>query len=182
MQKFKGDDIENKYIASGTPLMDMLSTAKDEFFADAYNAGPLGDLLHDINRSPLANAITLEVFRTSFNTIYEAFRKSGSFESYLTVFRKIFGDDVDVEFTVSAPGKLTIDIVAQHLEENFFVARHVSHNVYAFDNVIYYDDTDQGYILFQSVKGFKTQYELEQMLFELVPDGIFTDINLTFGV
>ncbi len=182
MQNFKGDAEELKYIASGNPLMDMVSLAKDEFFDGAYSCGPLGDLLHDINRSPLANAIALDIFRGSFNTIYEAFRSSGTFESYLTVFRDIFGDDVGVTFTVPAPGKLQIDIVAQDLVEDLFVERHIAFESYLYDHVIWYDGSGSGDILFQSVKGFKTQYELEQMLFELVPDGIFTQITLTFGV
>ncbi len=184
MQKYKGDAIEQKYINSGTPILDQLSMAKDDFYAGAYDCGPLGDLLHDIKRSPLANAITAEIFRTSFNTIYEAFRVSGSFESYLTVFRKIFGDDVEVDFTVTAPGKLSIDITAEHIEESNFVARHIVSNAYLYDNVIWYDGVDDpgGNIIFQSVKGFKTQYELEQMLFEMVPAGIFTTITLSFGV
>jgi hypothetical protein len=182
MQKFKNDDIENKFIDAGSPILDQLSMAKDDFFDGCYDTGPLGDLLHQGDRSPLSNAIDLAIFRTSFNTIYQAFIVSGCFESYLTVFRKIFGDDVEVDFTVPAPGKLTIDIVAQHLEESEFIARHIVEDEYIFDEVVYYDDDGTDSIIFQSIKGFKTQYELEQMLFEMVPAGIFTDINLTFGV
>lgn len=183
MQKFKNDDIENKYIASGSPIMDLLTIAKDEFFDGAYSCGPLGDLLHNIARSPLADAIAPDIFRTSFNTIYNAFVTAGTFESYLTVFADIFGADVGVTFTVPAPGKLDIDIVAQDLTEDDFVARHIEFDAYLYDDVIWYDQTpDNGNIVFQSVKGFKTQYELEQMLFELVPDGVYTTITLTFGV
>jgi hypothetical protein len=183
-QKFKNDAIELKYVNSGLPIFQQLSMALDDFLAGAYNAGPLGDILHNINRSPLANAISLDIFRTSFNTIYNVFRSSGTFESYLTVFRDIFGSDVGVTFTVPAAGKLDIDIVAQNLLEDDFVARHISFETYLFDNVVWWDGTtsDGGNILFQSVKGFKTQYELEQMLFEMVPIGIFTTITLTFGV
>jgi hypothetical protein len=182
MQHYKGDDLELKFEAAIQPILDVLSMQKDLFFDGAYDCGPLGDLLHEDDRSPLANAIKLEIFRTSFNTIYNAFTVSGSFESYLVVFRKIFGDTVDVTFTVPAPGKLNIDIVADELEEAFFVERHIVSNHYFFDNVVWYDTVpDGGNIVFQSVKGFKTQYELEQMLFEMVPAGIFTEITLTFG-
>lgn len=182
-QNFKGDAQELKFIAAGTPIFDALSMAKDEFYDGAYSCGPLGDLLHDINRSPLANAISQDIFRLSFNTIYEAFRSSGTFESYLTIFADIFGSDVEVTFTIPGPGKLDIAIVAQDLVLDNFVARHIAFESYLFDNMIWYDSTpDQGNIIFASVKGFKTQYELEQMLFELVPAGIFTTITLTFGV
>ncbi len=183
MQRYKGNAFEEKMIACAQPIFDTLAMGKDDFFNGAYECGPLGDLLHEGEHSPLANAIKLEIFRTCFNTIYEAFTQAGSFESYLTVFRKIFGDDVDVTFTVPAPGKLSIAIVAAHLEESFFVARRIFHDAYLFDNVIWWDGVDNpgGQIIFQSVKGFKTQYELEQMLHEMVPAGIFTDISLTVG-
>lgn len=181
MQKFKGDATELKFEACASELIDNIGMQLDLFFDDAYDAMPLGDLLHAGDRSPLSNAIRPEIFRESFNTIYNAFRVSGSFESYLTVFRKIFGEAVDVEFVVPAPGKLQINIIADQLEEFSFVARHIQNNQYLFDNVIYEDGDGTGDIIFQTVKGFHSQYELEQMLFEMVPAGIFTDINLTFS-
>lgn len=181
MQKFKGDAVELKYETAGSEIIDNIGLQLDDFFDGAYDAMPLGDLLHEGDRSPLSNAIRLEIFRESFNTIYNAFRVSGSFESYLTVFRKIFGDAVDVEFVVPGPGKLQINILADQLEEFNFVARHIHNNEYLFDNMVYEDDDGTGSIIFQTVKGFHSQYELEQMLFEMVPAGIFTDINLTFS-
>ncbi len=190
MQKFKNDSIENKYIDAGTPIFDQLSMAKDDFFDDCYNAAPLGDLLHEGDRSPLSTAIQLEIFRNCFNTVYENFRVAGTFESYLVVFQKIFGESVQVEFNADnlttpdsppGPGKLQINIIADELELFDFVARHINDNEYLFDKVVYYDDDGQDNIIFQTVKGFHTQYELEQMLFEMVPAGVFTDINLTFG-
>lgn len=181
MQKFKDDAIENKFIEAGSPILDALSMSKDDFFDGAYDCGPLGDLLHEGDRSPLSNAIKLEIFRNCFNTVYENFRSSGTFESYLVIFAKIFGDTVDVEFTVPGPGKLQIAITASELELFDFVARHIHDNDYLFDDVVYYDDDGQDNIIFQTVKGFHTQYELEQMLFELVPAGIFTEITLTFA-
>lgn len=181
MQKFKNDAIENKFINAGSPIFDQMSMAKDEFFDGCYDCGPLGDLLHDIKRSPLANAIKLEIFRNFYNTVYEAFRYSGTFESYLTVFAKIFGDTVEVEFTVPGPGKLNIDIVADELELFNFIARHISNNAYLYDNVVYEDDDGIDNIIFQTVKGFHTEYELNQMLREMVPAGIYTEITLTFG-
>jgi hypothetical protein len=58
------------------------------------------------------------------------------------------------------------------------VARVIESNAYVYYNVITQDGVDQ--IVFQSIQGFTTQYELERMLFEMVPAGIFTDIDLTF--
>ncbi len=135
-------------------------------------------MIYDTGRSPLSNAIVRSIFRESFKEIFEAFIAGGTFESYLTVFRKIFGDDVVVEFTVPDPGKLEIDITAAGLEISEFLARYIEDDAYVFDEIIDYEgDT----IVFQGIKGFETQYEVEQMLRELVPAGIFTTISLTIG-
>lgn len=181
MQYFKGDDLELKMIAVAQPIMDVLSGQKDLFYADAYEAFGLGELIFDNGRSPLSNAIPRIIFREAFQEIFDAFAQSGTFESYLTVFTKIFGDDVDVQFTVPAPGKLEIDILAAGVELSNFLARHIVANHYVFDLVNYEDGDGEDNIVFQSIKGFQSQYELERMLFEMVPDGIFTEINLTLA-
>lgn len=177
-QFFKGDAEELKYYNSAQPISDILAAQKGQFFGDAYGCFVLGELIYDNGLAPLANAIPRPIFRETFEAVFEAFLTAGSFESYLLVFRKIFGDDVEVTFGVPAPGKLTIDIVADGVELSPFVARYVADNVYIFDNVV--DDEDDQ-IVFQTIKGFESQYELEQMLFEMVPAGIYTEITLELG-
>jgi isocitrate lyase len=178
MQYFKGDDLEKKYDAVAEPLLTELSEEKDAFFEGAYTSFPFGDLIWTQELSPLSKAILQSIFRETYPDIFAAFAVAGSFESYLDIFRKIFGTDVEVTFTVPAAGKLTIAITAVHLEISEFGARRVVDGAYVFDEVITRDgDT----LVFQGVKGFQSQYELEQMLFELVPAGIFTDISLTLG-
>lgn len=177
-QYFKGDDQELKFFAAGNPIATNLSAQLDQFFDGAYASFVLGELLYDTGRSPLANAIPREIFRESFAKIFDSFLLAGSFESYLTVFRNIFGEDVDVTFTVPAPGKLNIDIVAAGTALYDFIARIIVENEYQFDTII--DDEDDT-IVFQAIKGFESQYELEQMLFEMVPAGIYTEITLTIG-
>lgn len=177
-QYFKGDATELKYYNSGLPISDNLSAQKDIFFDEAYACFVLGELLYDNEYAPLARAIPREIFRESFATVFDAFLVAGSFESYLTVFRNIFGDDVEVTFTVPDPGKLQIDIVAAGFQLSEFVARSIVSNAYVFDEII---DDESDNIVFQTVKGFESQYELEQMLFEMVPDGIYTEITLTVG-
>ena len=175
MQVYKGDDTENKFINSGLPVLNARSFQKDLFFADAYQCQVLGDVLFDTKRSPLSNAIIQTIFRESFSELFQAFIDGGTFEAYLVVFRKIFGDDVDVDFTIPAPGKLQIDITATGFEISNFIVRTIVDNAYVFDNVV--DEVGDN-IVFQTIKGFETQYELEQMLFELVPSGIYTIITL----
>lgn len=175
MQYFKGDALEQKFDNAGEPILSDLSMQKDLFFAGAYGAAPLGDVIFDDLRSPLSNAIPKEIFRIAFAEIFEAFIAVGTFEAYLTVFRKIFGDDVDVTFTVPAAGKLNIDILANEVELSLFIARYIEDNAYVRDQVI---DDEGDSIVFQSIKGFTSEYELNQMLFEMVPAGIYTNITL----
>lgn len=178
MQYFKGDDLEVKFVNCMKPIFDILSLQKSDFYLGGYETAPLGEMIYDTKRAPLSNAIARDIFRISFKQIFEAFVVSGTFDSYITVFRKIFGDTVEIEFTVPAPGKLNIDIVAEGFELSDFLSRYIEDNSYLFDEVIDYDDDN---IAFQTVIGFTTQYELEQMLYEMVPAGIFTTITLDTG-
>lgn len=178
MQNFKGDPTELKFRAVHEAVGGALSFQKGLFFDGAYETYPLGDLLYDERRAPLANAIPRDIFRESFYTLFEQFQEAGSAESYLYVFRKIFGDEVEVEFVVPAPGKLTINIQALGFEISDFVARYIQDNAYVYDNIV---DFDGNQIVFQTIKGFQSQAELEAMLFEMVPAGIFTEIHLTVG-
>lgn len=177
-QYFKGDALEKKFYNSGEPISSQLSLDKDEFLDGAYEAAPLGDLIFDDDRSPLSNAIPKDIFRLAFPEIFEAFVNVGTFESYITVFEKIFGDDVGITFTVPGPGQLQILIEAEGIEFYDFVARRIVDNAYVFDEVI---DDEGDNLVFQTIKGFQSQYELEQMLFEMVPAGIYTEITLTLG-
>lgn len=177
-QFFKGDAQELKFYNSGNPVLSNLSGQKNDFFNGSYSCFVLGEVLFDNNRSPLANAIPREIFREVFSDLFDSFVLAGSFESYLTVFRNVFGETVDVTFTIPAPGKLEIDIVADGTALYDFIARIIVDNEYQFDTIV--DDEDDT-IVFQAVKGFESQYELEQMLFEMVPAGIYTEITLTIG-
>jgi len=177
-QFFKGDDTERKYYESARFIAQLLSTQKSEFFEQAYGCFVLGELLYDNDYAPLSNAIPREIFRESFETIFNSFLVAGTFEAYLTVFKNIFGDDVDVTFTVPAPGKLQIDIVATGLAIYGMTVREIVDDNYEYFTLV--DDVGDRIVL-QAVKGFESQYELEQMLFEMVPAGIYTEISLTVG-
>lgn len=178
MQLFKGDATEQKFDAVFEPVADTIGLQLDTMFDEAYEAAPLGDVIFDDDRSPLSNAIPKEIFRLAFKEIFDAFVQVGTFEAYLTVFAKIFGDDATVTFTVPAPGKLGISITASGVELTDFIARYIQNNSYIYDEIV---DEEGDNIAFQSIKGFTSQYELEQMLFEMVPDGIWTQISLTLG-
>lgn len=177
-QFYKGDEEELKFYRSANPTITNIETDRDEFYEAAYSAFPLGDVLYDSNRAPLANAIPRAIFRESFASVFNSFLEAGSFETYLQVFRSIFGADVEVTFTVPAPGKLNIDIVATGLAIFNLIGRSIQDDNYVIDTIVDYDGNN---VIGQSVKGFETEYELKQMLFEMVPSGIYTEITLTVG-
>lgn len=176
MQYFKGDDLEKKIDLVTYQIEQDFSDQKNLFFTEAYECFALGDIIWDSGRSPLANAIPKNVFREAFSTLFDSFTFAGSFEGYLEVFRKVFGDSVTVEFTVPAPGKLNIDIIADSVQLDEFITRYIESNQYVFDEII---DDEGDNIVFQSFKGLESEYELNQMLFEMVPNGIYTEISLT---
>lgn len=175
----ENDPIEDRFYQAAAPEFDILSAERDDFFDEAYDCYKLGEVLWDTNRSPLANAIARNIFRVSFAAIFQSFVEVGSFESYITVFKAIFGDAVVVEFTVPAPGKLNISIEAEGVELNNLAARIIEDNQYVLYDLITQDGIDE--IMAQTIKGFESQYELEQMLFEMVPAGIYTTITLDLG-
>lgn len=178
MQFFKGDAEELKFYESGKVIFDLIDVQKNLFATGAYNAYDLGGVIYDLKKSPLSSAIKRETFREAFAEIFSAFKNSGTFESYIDIFTKIFGDTVTIDFTVPGPGKLNIDIVADGVLLYDFASREIVDNDYVLDEII---DDEGDNIAFQTVKGFTSQYELETMLFELVPGGIYTTISLSVG-
>lgn len=178
MQFFKGDEQEKKTYESALPAFEEIGTQKDLFWDGAFSCFNLGDIIWQSGMSPLANAIPQEFFREAFFALFDSFTFAGTFESYLTVFRAVFGDDVIVVFTVPAPGKLNIDITATGLQISGLLGRVVDTGGYAIDKII---DRDGNYLVGRSFKGLDSEYELRQMLFEMVPGGVYTTITLDVG-
>lgn len=176
MQWFKGDDDELVIFGMPAETINFIGGSLTEFFDDCYNCVPMGELLWDNDLVPLKNAIKREIFIGSFQEIFNAWALAGTFESYITVFKKIFGDEVQVTFTVPAPGKLEIDIVTTGVQIKDFVARRIFENQFVYDLV---KDLDGNQFVFTSVKGFESEFELKQMLYATVPNGIFTTVSLT---
>ncbi len=178
-QQFKATDLTEKKVTDAfLTLLNELDASRDDFFNGAYSAYPLGDVLYVLNRHPLAGVLPQDVFRESFPEINELFTKPGTFEFYLSVFRKIWGESVEVEFTVPAPGKLLIDISALEIGLFDFVARKIVDNAYVLDEVI---DHDGDNIAFQDTIGVKTQSQMNKLIFELSPGGVWIVITLSIG-
>ena len=188
MQYFKGDATEKKFEACIKPILDALGLQLNDFYNEAYTSKVWGDLLWNEARAPFSKAIKQSVFRETYPELFDSFRFAGTFEAYISVFKKIFGDDVGITFNADnltgggdppGPGVLNIDIIADGFESSNFIARHIEDVTYVNDNVVYEDGDGTDNIIFLTVKGFTSQYELEQMLREMVPAGIFTNITLT---
>jgi hypothetical protein len=177
LQKFKPNDPqEQKFIDCILPSLDLLGVQLDSFFDGANECFLLGDILFVLNRSPLADIITQDIFRESFTAIHEYFTRPGTFEFYLEIFRKIWGNAVEVEFIIPAPGKLQININALSIESANFLARRIVSNHYLYDEVM---DHDGNNLCFQVTKGIKTQQETDALITELYPQGIWVQTTLT---
>ena len=172
------DSFEQKMYNSAKPAFDEVDFQKDLYFDGAYSNYELGSMVYDTNRAPLTNAIVRSIFREAYEEIIQAFIVLGTYDAYYAVFQKIFGDDVIVEFAVPGPGQLWIDVIASGIELSDFASRYIENNEYLFDEII---DDEGDNIAFQTVKGFQTEYELSQMLHEMIPDGIYPTISLTIG-
>ncbi len=159
-------------------IADNIQISLNDFLSDCYGTVPLGELLWDASRVPLTNAIRREIFIGCFKELFEAFSFCGTFESYITVFKKIFGDDVEIEFTVPGPGKLNIDITTSGIQEFNFIAREILSNAYVRHTIV---DHNGDKILLRGILGIETPYELEKALFTMVPGGIYTQVSLTIG-
>lgn len=176
IQYFKrNDDLEKKVADCFDPILTSLSLERTDFYDGANAAQPLGEVLKNLKRDPMVGVISDEVYVTSFSAIHELFTRPGTFEFYLQLFRKIWGDSVDVEFTVPSPGVLNINIEAVEAISYRFIARRIVDNAYIYEPVI--DDVGDN-IVFQGTIGLKTQAEVDLLMKEISPANIFTTATL----
>jgi len=177
LQRFKeNDEIETKMIAVAMPTLEGLGADRDDFFAGAFSCFLLGDVLYDLDRDPMSGVITREVYRSSFPAIHQLFIRPGTFEFYLTVFRSIWGEDVDVTFTIPSPGVLEINVESIGIDLFEFAAREIVDNEYVFSPIV---DEEGDSIMFQDTVGIKTESEIDALMEEISPEGIFTTTTLS---
>jgi hypothetical protein len=176
IQPFKGNDVtEQKMRAALVPVAEELVEARDDFYNGAYECYKLGDVLYDTNRHPMVGVISKETFREIFPQINQAFKRPGIFEYYLDLLRAIYGEDVVVNFEIPAPGVLYINIQGLVVTNYNFVAREISGGEYFYSPVV---DHDGDNILFQHTDGLKTQSEIDSIMKEISPQGIYVKANL----
>lgn len=177
LQAFKENDpVEAQMKAVLLAALAPLSSDRDAMYADCYNSYPLGDVLYDLERDPLSDVITRDVYRASFPAIHELFTAPGTFEFYLSVFRKIFPEDVDLQFAIPGPGKLTITVNSLTLEEFGLLARQIVDDLYIYSNLVTSNLNEL--IIGHGAKGIKTQSEMDALTVEISAYGIFTNVVL----
>ncbi|AEG42328.1 hypothetical protein BdPhPhi1402_gp31 [Bdellovibrio phage phi1402] len=179
MQFFKSTDAdEQKFYQIAASTMDILEAQENAFFAEAYACFILGQVLYDTGASTISTAIPRYIFRTAFFAIFDSFVEGGSLESYMTVFRAIFGDSVSVEFEVPQPGVLYINIQGLEYITEPITGRRIVDNKYVYDDIL---DSNGEQILAQTTMGVKTQKDMDIIMPELTPEGIFVQTTLTFS-
>lgn len=176
LEAFKPNDpVEAKVLNAFLAACSIIALDLDEYYDGCDEAFPFGDVLFDTGH-PLAGVLTKEVFRTSYPAIHELFTRAGSFEFYLSVFRSVWGEDVEIEFTIPAPGKLEINIEALAATGDDALARSIVDDVYVYDELT----TDAGdNLIFQGSTGIKTQRETDALVRELHPAGVWVEATLS---
>lgn len=176
-QRFKENDPNEAVVNDlAMPTLNALGEVRDQFEAGAFECFKLGEVLFDLQRDPTAGVITREVFRSSFFAIHSLFTRPGTFEFYLEMFRAIFGDDASIDFTVPAPGKLEIGVTALDLVTFNLLARSIVDGVYEYYPLKTSDTGDN--IVGQGSEGLRTQAEIDALIAEVSPSGIYTTCTL----
>ncbi len=177
IKQFKATDTQA--VKVDTAISQMTSAIQSDRSAlktNCLDCYVLGDVLYTLNAHPLASVLTQEIFRVSMRAITEFFKKPGTFEFYLSVFRAIWGEDVSVEFTIPFPGKLVINIDAASITNYTLQARIIELGVYNFYDLLTTDTADN--IVVRDQTGIKTQAEVDNMMRELNPRGFVIETNL----
>lgn len=175
-QNFKGDALELQIQEAGAEAFDRTELAVDQFLNGAFESGDFLLMLYDSGRMPFSARVP----RTSFLAFLKQFLPNapftGTFESYLFILKAIFGDRTEVLFDVPAPGKLEMVVnVEASLEFDFEGREFVAGAFQTF--TILTDDGEQ--LQFRGLAGIDSEPELQQLLSELIPVGIYPDITLT---
>lgn len=176
-QKFKGDATELKMEAAASEAFDVCSAGLDHFFEDGYEASPFLLGMYDDGRMPFADRVPRDSFVDFIKEALDRFPFTGTFESYIFILEAIFGAGSGVIFEVPAPGKLEMLVnAASSIDFEFITGQVESGSIVTYDMV----DHDGTSLVFGGISGIDSESELQTMLAEIIPAGIFADITLAF--
>lgn len=153
-----------------------LEADKDAFYENAYDIYGLGEILYDLKRDPLSDVIARDIYRQSYPAIHELFTRPGTFEFYISVLRRVFSENTEIEFDVPAPGHLVIEINALNIEQYNLVAREIVDGSYVYHPLVTSDFNEP--IMAQVSTGIKTQSEIDGLMVEISSYGVYTTISL----
>ncbi len=177
IQPFKETDATEALMSSVLmPTLELLGADRDTFFNECFESYLFGDVLYDLDRDPLVDVITQLVYRSSFPAIHDLFTAPGTFEFYISVFERIFPDDLDIQFEIPDPGKLTITITALTLQSFNLMARSIVDDVYVYDTLVTSDLNEP--IMGHGPAGIKTQAEMDGLITEISAYGVYTTVVL----
>lgn len=176
MQQFKDTDLLEKKVNSVIlPILEEISADRSAFIDGAYECYLLGDVFFDLDRAPLADAVSRETFRRAFYAICKLFTRPGTFTFYIQVIKAVWGDSVEIEFEIPSPGVLNININALTIEKNKWMARKIIDNAYQYSEV---KTRGGANIVFQGRQGIKSQSEADALMWELYPAGVIVSTSL----
>ena len=176
-QKFsENDSNEEKLKTVIAAFMDTVDEDLDSFWSDAFTTYGLGQVLKDTSADPVSKMLILSAFLRSFKTIHESYQKPGTYKFYLDIFRKIWGETVDVEFENPAPGHLIINLDATDLQQEFLLARDIVDSQYVFDEVVT-TDTGDNIIVRVTITPW-TEPEVLKLMRAIAPAWLFSEVNL----
>lgn len=176
-QYFKGDATELKFDAAGKPMFDVANSALDAFKAEGYGASPFLLMLYDEGRAPFSDRVPRDSFVAFITEALVRFPFTGTFESYIFILQAIFGEGSGVLFNVPAAGKLEIAVnAASSIEFDFHGTEYASGSVEDFAMV----DHLGNQLIFGGISGIDSEAELQMLLAEIIPAGVYTEITLAF--
>lgn len=99
-----------KFYNSFLGVFNYLEVQRNRFYDNCYFVNALADFLY--GSVPASQAMPIEEWRMSFNHIIQAFNLSGTYETYITMFKGLFGNNALITFEILNPAdlKITIDI------------------------------------------------------------------------
>ncbi|MGN0024132.1 MAG: hypothetical protein ACI351_01725 [Candidatus Avelusimicrobium sp.] len=167
MEYFTGDKSEKKIVSCAGSLFQILEGEVRAFFQNAYNAEGLGRVLYDAGLAPLSNILPRDTFAGTMNALFEKFRTAGTFESYISVFKTIFGADTGVVFEVLGKAQLRINITAKRAGTRLWGT---------LDEKLVKDKAGKVFAFQRTVKS-GDYYEARQVLTILTPGGIYLEVT-----
>ncbi len=177
-QNFKGDATELKYLAAGEPAFELTRVSLHEFFQGAYDCDEFLLMLYDAGRMPFSSRVPRDAFVSFIRQAIPDFPSTGTFEVYIFMIKALFGDSAIIQFTIPAAGKLQIEVNAPGSSLEFdWVAKEIVGGGTILTQMITHDSEE---FLFNGISGIETEAQLQILLAELFPMGIYATLELTF--